>query len=104
VGFEDVLAYKKSRPKAAFFINSQYYWPCFASSIIFSFAVMANSTRRFWLFPSAVSLVAIGSASPIPVVVKRDEEIPFEIRYVFTELARSRERPRLYSSAPSLSV
>ena len=42
-----------------------------ASCIIFSFAVIANSTRLFLLLPASVSLLSIGSAIPIPVVVNR---------------------------------
>ena len=53
-----------------------FYWPEFASLIISSFAVIANSTRRFSALPASVSLEATGSFSPTPIVNILPAETP----------------------------
>ena len=82
------------------------YFPAsvLAASTIFSLAVIANSTLRFWLLPSGVSFVAIGSAIPKPVVTNLDANNPFPDKYYLTEAALWADKFKLYSAEPVLSV
>ena len=49
----------------------------FSNACCSPFTVMRNSTRRFWLRPSSVLLLAMGWFLPWPTGIKRSGVIPF---------------------------
>src|SRR6266436_9578302 len=64
-----------------------------------------SSTLRFLARPSSVLLVATGDRYPTPLADKRDAVMWYFVTSAFTTAAaRRRERSRLESSPPALSV
>jgi hypothetical protein len=82
---------------------SKNYYRNWVSGFTPSFKI-TTSTRRFCCRPAGVSLPASGYFFPYPRVKIRSELIPCFTNSSLTASARFSDRPRLYSSLPTLSV
>ncbi len=65
------------------------------SGLFQNYSATRSSTRRFCARPSLVSFDATGRSSPKPLVCNRPASMPLSFRYLLTDAARRRERPRL---------